>query len=198
MEIASYCSHHIDAIVRGVDGKQWRCTGIYGHPEVGQKRHTWTLLKRLTGLFTYPWICFGDFNEILNPNEKMGGNDKNLSMVAEFRDAVRECKLVNIECRGYPFTWSNRRFGLHFVEEKLNRFFGSKEWEAGLTELVAYNLDTWCSDHTPIMLKVQTRIRGVKFHRRRRCRLHYKDMWSPYDDCKRIVKKEWETKVCSD
>ncbi|KAH9747206.1 reverse transcriptase domain-containing protein [Citrus sinensis] len=125
----------------------------------------------------------------------MGGNDRSLSMVAEFRDAVRECKLVDIECRGYPFTWSNRRFGPHFVEEKLDRFFGSKEWEAGLSELVAYNLDTWCSDHTPIMLKVQTRIRGVKFHRRRRCRLHYEDMWSPYDDCKRIVKEEWETKV---
>lgn len=101
LEIASYSNHHIDAIVREVDGKQWRCTGIYGHPEVGQKRHTWTLLKRLAGLFTYPWICFGDFNEILNPNEKISGNDRNLNMVDEFREAVRECKLANIECRGY-------------------------------------------------------------------------------------------------
>lgn len=53
LEIISYSNHHIDAIVRGIDGRQWRCTGIYGHLEAGQKQHTWTLLRRLTGLFSY-------------------------------------------------------------------------------------------------------------------------------------------------
>ncbi|KAK9198607.1 hypothetical protein WN944_013793 [Citrus x changshan-huyou] len=36
----------------GVYRKQLRCTGIYGHAEVGKKRHMWTLLKRLAELFT--------------------------------------------------------------------------------------------------------------------------------------------------
>ena len=162
-EIASYNNHHIDTIIRGIDGRQWRCSEIYGHPEVGQKRHTWTLLRRQVGLFTYPWICYGDFNEILNLNEKTGGNDRNLSMVADFKEVINECKLSDIECRGYPFTWSNRRFGPHFVEEKLDRFLGSQEWEVGGIELIAYNLDLWCSDHSLVMLKMQERNKGVNY-----------------------------------
>ena len=47
--------------------------GIYGHPEANQKKHTWTLLRRLADLVVSPWLCFGDFNEVLNLNEKMGG-----------------------------------------------------------------------------------------------------------------------------
>lgn len=125
LEIASYNNHHIDTIIRGIDERQWRCSEIYGHLEVGQKHHTWTLLRRLVGLFAYPWICCGDFNEILNLNEKTGGNDRNLSMVADFREVINECKLSDIECRCYPFTWSSRRFGPHFMEEKLDRFLGS-------------------------------------------------------------------------
>lgn len=191
LEIVSYSNHHIDGLVKGVDGKLWRCTGIYGHPEVNQKRHTWTLIKRLSGLFSYLWICCSDFNEILNLAEKTGGNDRNLSMVADFKAAVEECHLTDVECRGYPFTWSNRRFGPYFVEEKLDRFLGTKDWEKRLTELVAYNLDTCCSDHTPIMLKLQARNRGVSFKQRSKARIHYEDLWSTYDECKRIVNEEW-------
>ena len=47
------------------------CTGIYVHPEMAQKQHTWTLLKNLVGLSDIPWLCFADFNEILHPNEKL-------------------------------------------------------------------------------------------------------------------------------
>ena len=46
---------------------------MYGHLEVNKKWHTWTLMRRLSGLFFYPWICFGDFNEIQNLNEKNWG-----------------------------------------------------------------------------------------------------------------------------
>lgn len=79
-------------------------------------------MRSLSGLFSYLWICCGDFNEILNLVEKTGGNDRNLSMVAYFKAAVEDCHLTDVECRGYPFTWSNRRFGPYFVEEKLDRF----------------------------------------------------------------------------
>lgn len=100
---------------------------------------------------------------------------------------INECKLSDIEYRGYPFTRSNRRFGPHFVEEKFDRFLRSQKWEVGGIELVAYNLDLWCSDHSLVMLKLQERNRGVNYQRRSSNRIHYEDLWSPYDDCKHIV-----------
>ena len=86
--ITSYSNHHMDAVVQLENGKQWRCTGIYRHPEMQQKQQTWMLLSRLSGLSNLPWLCFSDFNKILSPNEKCGGNDRNLSMMASFEEAA--------------------------------------------------------------------------------------------------------------
>ncbi|KAL9422716.1 hypothetical protein AB3S75_034905 [Citrus x aurantiifolia] len=142
VNIISYSNHHIDAVIHGVNGKIWRCSGIYGHPETIQKRHTWTLLRRLAGMFTWPWLCFGDFNEILHPNEKLGGKDRNLDMVAAFRETVKDCNLIDLGCKGYPFTWSNRRFGPQLIEERLDRFLGSKDLEQSPYNLIVSNIDT--------------------------------------------------------
>lgn len=81
-----------------------RCMGIYGHLKMGQKKHTWTLLRQSVGLFDSPWLYFGDFNEILYTNEKLGGHDRNLNLISEFREVLQNCNLVNLGCKGYPFT----------------------------------------------------------------------------------------------
>ena len=73
VQIKSFSTHHIDAEILTTSGRRMRITGVYGHPEMGQKKHTWTLLKRLAGLSFSPWLCFGDFNEVLHPGEKRGG-----------------------------------------------------------------------------------------------------------------------------
>ncbi|KAH9684606.1 putative reverse transcriptase/RNA-dependent DNA polymerase [Citrus sinensis] len=125
ISIVSYSNHHIDAVVNEVNGKKWRCTGIYGHPESMQKRHTWTLLRRLAGLFNYPWLCFGDFNEILNLKEKLGGNDRCLNMVAEFREAVNDCSLVDLRCKDHSLVMleMQKRTQLTWHKKKSRRRF---------------------------------------------------------------------------
>lgn len=108
VEIKSYSKHHVDVVVHSEKGSYWRCIGIYGHPESDQKKHTWELLRRLAALSFLPWLCFGDFNEVLNLNEKSGGRDRRASMVIDFREAIRDCGLMDLGSTGYPFTWSNR------------------------------------------------------------------------------------------
>lgn len=100
-----------------------------------QKTHTWTLIKRLAGLSSYPWLCFGYFNEILHTLEKTGRTNRNLSMVAEFRQTIHECNLVDTDCRDCPFTLSNRRFGPYFIEEILDIFFCSKDLRKEFSQL---------------------------------------------------------------
>ena len=41
------------------------------------------------------------------------------------------------------------------------------------------------------MLKLQARNRGVSFKQRSKAYIHYEDLWSTYDECKRIVNEEW-------
>lgn len=126
VEVKSFSKHHIDAVVNFENGTYWRCTGIYRHLEAKQKHNTWTLLHRLTGLSSLPWLCFGDFNEILHLNEKIGRHNICVSAVNKFREAIKECGLSDLGCKGHPFTWSNRRFGPLLVEERLDRFLCCK------------------------------------------------------------------------
>ena len=41
------------------------------------------------------------------------------------------------------------------------------------------------------MLEMQDINKGVRYKPRTRSRMHYEDMWSTYDECKRIVMDEW-------
>ncbi|KAH9656688.1 reverse transcriptase domain-containing protein [Citrus sinensis] len=131
--------------------------GVYGHPEISQKKHTWTLLRWLAVLSSSPWLCCGDFNEILHPDEKRGGNDRNVNLINEFREVLRDCGLKDVGFRGYAFTWNNGRYGEGFVEERLDIFVCSKAWSDRFVDCAAGNLDSWTSDHCPVLMVVQER-----------------------------------------
>ncbi|KAH9679641.1 putative reverse transcriptase/RNA-dependent DNA polymerase [Citrus sinensis] len=121
LEVKSYSKHHIDSVIHNENGSSWRCTSVYGHPESEQKKHTWSLLRRLAGMSSLPWLYFGDFNEIFNLNEKVGGNERNPSKVHEFRQVVRDCRLLDLGLKGYPFTWSNRSFSHYDCGDELKK-----------------------------------------------------------------------------
>lgn len=73
-------------------------------------------------------LCGGDFNILLNSNEKRGGIACDMNTVEEFREAVDLCELRELGCMGYEFTWNNNRAGEENVQERLDRFFANKEW----------------------------------------------------------------------
>lgn len=98
------------------------------HPKSAQKRHAWVLLKRLANLSSLPWLRFGDFNEVLNLNEKIGGNEKQVNIVTDFREAFKDSDLVDLGFFRYPLTWLNRRFGPQLIEQRLDRFLCNKSW----------------------------------------------------------------------
>lgn len=92
---------------------------------------------------------------------------------------------------GYPFTWLNRRYGPHHIEERLDRFLCSKTWCNHFQGSIATNLVSWVSDHCPIALKVKEKGKGRAHAKRTSARDHYEDMWSPYEACRKIVEDEW-------
>ena len=71
--LKSISKYHIDVLVKEEDGRVWRLTGIYGEPKAEEKKKTWRLMRILNNLYKMPWLCLGDFNEILFGFEKEGG-----------------------------------------------------------------------------------------------------------------------------
>ena len=102
-------------------------------------------------------MCFGDFNKVLHPDEKSGGNVRSVNLINDFSEAMRDCNLKDVGFKGYLFTWSNGRYGQDFMEEMLDRFVCNKEWSEIFEDREASNLNTWSSDHCPVLMVVQER-----------------------------------------
>ncbi|XVF53913.1 hypothetical protein PTKIN_Ptkin05aG0137900 [Pterospermum kingtungense] len=48
----------------------------------------------LASQLALPWLCFGDFNELLSAFDKLGGAGRFKRQMQQFRDAVKDCRLL--------------------------------------------------------------------------------------------------------
>ena len=101
----SYSNLHIDVVVcEGSDAQPWRATGFYGHLDSGMRSISWKLLESLKQQCSMPWIVFGDFNEILNSDEKLGWLDRDARQMERFRECLSNCNLFDTGFVGQRFT----------------------------------------------------------------------------------------------
>ena len=74
VEVQSFSNQHINATIGLITSERaWRFTGFYGSPVTSQRGRSWELLRQLHSMSSLPWLCSGDFNEILADDEKVGG-----------------------------------------------------------------------------------------------------------------------------
>ena len=76
---------HIDARVTLDNEFCLRFSGLYGDPIASKRVSTWDLLCRLRTVDNLPWVCGGDFNEVLSVHDKVGGSEKSFSGMNLFR-----------------------------------------------------------------------------------------------------------------
>ncbi|XP_055962295.1 uncharacterized protein LOC130015681 [Mercurialis annua] len=182
---------HIDCFVEDENLNKWRYTGVYGNPVQAQRIHTWTLMNRLRAMFNGPWICGGDFNEILKEEEKEGGAPKAASLIRNFQEALNDCGLVDVGCGDGEVTWWGNR-GSGVVKEKLDRFVVNSDWNLIYPDCVVKYLDFWGSDHRPIVLCGKQENCGDRGKRKRGSRFHFEEAWALKAEFTEVVKKEWQ------
>ena len=129
LEIKGYVGNYIDVIViNSISGFKWRITSLHGHPETHRRKETQEQLRYLKRKFQLPCICFGDFNEILSANEKLGGVRKPQRQIDEFRDAINYCEFRDLGYPGPDYTWCNKQVGASRVYLRLDRVFANQDW----------------------------------------------------------------------
>lgn len=75
--IQAYSSYHISSLINTTQANiQWRLTCIYGESHLSLWPRFWSFFKPLHNWnHPYqPWLCIGDWNELLHLSEKMGGS----------------------------------------------------------------------------------------------------------------------------
>ena len=105
VRLLKFGRNFIDVRVENADSGTWRCTRFYGFPETSKRRDSWELLCSLSSLSSLPWVCIGDFNDLLHNSEKRGGCQHPNWKLKGFRDAVSDPGLVDLSMEGYQYTW---------------------------------------------------------------------------------------------
>jgi endonuclease/exonuclease/phosphatase family metal-dependent hydrolase len=164
--------------------------GFYGQLEPHKRKEAWSLLKYLRTFEPSPWVCAGDFNEILSNSEKCGGRGRARGLMNDFQNALETCVLHDIGYRGPKYTWTNGREGIDFTQERLDRIVANQEWCELFLGAEAIMEATINSDHNPILLRVQRKEEGV----RRRQGFRYEASWGLEPNCHKIVKQIWRVK----
>jgi hypothetical protein len=154
MKVLSWSRYHIDAEIKEWDGLSWRFTGIYGESRSEEKDKTWRLLRLLNHRSNLPWLCCGDFNEILFNYEKVGGDARSENCMVKFREALEDCGLHDLGFVGDAFTWRNHHHNAtSYTKERLDRAVANSEWRARFPLVRVINGEPRHSDHQPIIIE---------------------------------------------
>jgi exonuclease III len=179
--------YHIDTEITEADGFKWRFTGIYGEPKSDCKENTWRLLQTLKHQNDKPWLCAGDFNEILYAWEKEGGVPRHQRCMDKFREALEVCELDVLGFVGDAFTWRNNSHDANtYIRERLDSAVATQTWRERFPGYKVINGDPYHSNHRPIIVETH----GVERARRSPARglmPKFEARWLEEDDYKNIV-----------
>jgi hypothetical protein len=89
-----------------------------------------------------PWLCTGDFNEVLSQDEHFGRHEREDWQMAWFREAVEYRDFTDLGYSGLPYTWENKQVGGDNVKARLDRVFGDDRFlqSFGATNVSTYKL----------------------------------------------------------
>lgn len=171
----------------------WRLTGFYGHPNRNHHQESWALLQNLATMSTRPWVCMGDFNDILANHEKKGGRRQPNALIQGFRNAVMAAGLCDFPMSGYKFTWETGRGSDRWVEEKLDRVLTSPSFNSLFSHARAASLEASSSDHLPILLEIRLFI-PTQLARR----FKFENSWRREPQCRELISNVWNSSASVD
>ena len=77
---------------------------VYRFTDYGERQEVWKLIWDRSINIRMPWMCVGDFNDILYNHEKEEGMIRSERKIRGFRDMIEGGNLINLKSQGQRFT----------------------------------------------------------------------------------------------
>ncbi|XP_057871826.2 uncharacterized protein LOC131078174 [Cryptomeria japonica] len=142
--------------IKGIGTDLWfPIFNVYGLMKTEDKLKVWkeiTIQANMGGIDRA--IIAGDFNALLDVDEKEGGLKKCSKFMEDFREFIEQNKLIDIIPKNGKFTRTNRRLNFSKISEILDWFFAREWWWSGDRELETCIVPQCGSDHLPILLSI--------------------------------------------
>ena len=144
---------------------------IYGAPQQGDRAKYWEDLSVLGDQRESPWLLTGDFNDLLDNSEKVGGPLRWEGSFLAFRNFVSKNGLWDLQFSGNSLSWRGTRYS-HHIKSRLDRAMANLAWfeqfPSGRSEYLRFE----GSDHRPLLTHLDQNLikkKGVfRFDRRLR------------------------------
>lgn len=124
---------------------------IYGAPLAANRPAFWRKLMELGESRDEAWLIVGDFNDLLDNSEKVGGPARWEGSFLSFRSFVSQMGLWDLKHSGNHLSWRGTRY-THFIQSRLDRAMANcslfERFPAGRCEYLRFE----GSDHRPIVV----------------------------------------------
>jgi len=186
LQVISSSKNHIEALINRGKDNGWCFTGFYGEPATHLRSESWDLIHTLHRQYKVPWLCTGDFDELLKYHEKLGGCLRPYGQIQKFRKVLDECRLLDLGFVGNKFTWFKTYLNKGVVWERLDRAVSTAEWYELFPAIKVQNLVCGSSDHNPILILLE----GFTVKPQRPWR--FEQMWLDKEGCHDTVQRAWK------
>ncbi|KAH7865079.1 hypothetical protein Vadar_001961 [Vaccinium darrowii] len=164
-------------------GLEWYLINLYASSNDITRKAQWEELLNYRQQCSGEWIIWGDFNDLLWPDEKQGGRRREVWSLRVFRQFVTELGAIDMGFSGYPFTWINRRYGDGLIKEWLDRVLVSPNWRLRYDRAVVRHLATVGSDHAALLLDTDPPVaKGLR-------QFHFDSRWCKDPDTYEVVRQ---------
>lgn len=154
INIISSSEFFIYAVVSQPGGvNKWRLSCVYVNPSHGVRSLVWSHLRSVCNSSLLPWLCIGDFNEVSSRLEKQGGRPVSASRLESFNTLISDCSLMDLECKGLSYTWTNNRVGSANIRERIDRALANVDWRLMFPYAQVFQDAIIGSDHSPLLLQ---------------------------------------------
>ncbi|XP_070002176.1 uncharacterized protein [Nicotiana sylvestris] len=125
-------------------------TVVYGLHTVQDGKELWRNLRDIERIQQEPWLVMGDFNVILEVEDRVHGNVVQDHEIRDFREFVEDAGMTKLKAIGRSFTWTNSN-----VFSKIDRALVNGEWMNKMPHIQVHVLDSYFSDHSHLCVELE-------------------------------------------
>jgi hypothetical protein len=101
---------------------------VYGEARASERFKTWDMLKFVKSSSDLPWVCMGDFNDVLHQHEHFGVGERSAAQMAGFHEAIDVCELADLGYEGNDWTFERRVACGSHCQVRLDRALATTSW----------------------------------------------------------------------
>ena len=167
----------------------WVMIGFYGLLYQTKRYKAWGNLYALLQSISEPWLCFGDFNVVVDDAEKDGGIRGSSSTPNFLKDLLFDLGAVDLGFAGCKFTQWNKCWGKGAIRERLDQAISSPDWRLKFPNANVLHLGTINSDHAPLLIDTNPTEESAPRP------FWFEAMWSRDPKCGAVIKQAWNSEV---